>query len=102
MHSATLDAANGLRAYLGVPIKVNSGCRCVDHNKAIGGATASWHMPRIDKVLGRKFFTSFAMDLAVDNPAEAAYWLKENYPAINVIVYDSFIHIDARSYYQFK
>ena len=33
-----------VRHTLGKPIYVNSGYRCVDHNKAVGGATGSYHV----------------------------------------------------------
>lgn len=33
-----------IRRWLGLPMIVNSGCRCPDHNKAIGGEKDSYHM----------------------------------------------------------
>jgi len=95
MHPYTLEAANGYRHYIGVPVKVTSGCRCPSHNKAVGGAPASWHMPRYKD--GEMI--SWAMDLKVDSPQEAADWMAVNYPDINVIVYNTFIHIDSRNRY---
>ncbi len=99
VHTATLIAADGLRDYLGVPIRVNSGCRCIDHNRAVGGAPASWHMPRLANQGESRLFVSYALDLAVDDPQAAADWLADNYPYINSIVYENFIHLDSRSLY---
>ena len=33
-----------LRAILGKPIVINSGCRCASHNKAVGGSPSSQHI----------------------------------------------------------
>jgi len=38
---ATLEKS---RAKLGKPISITSGCRCIDHNKSVGGATQSQHL----------------------------------------------------------
>ena len=38
-----LDA---VRKRLGVPLRISSGVRCESHNKSIGGASQSWHIPR--------------------------------------------------------
>ena len=32
-----------VRLFLGVPLHVNSGCRCEEHNKKVGGVANSWH-----------------------------------------------------------
>lgn len=88
----TLDAANALRDHLGVPITVSSGCRCVDHNRAVGGARASYHLPRnIDGV-----WQGMALDLVVDDSRYCLDWLTNKYPDISCISYPDFIHIDFR------
>lgn len=33
-----------LRVTLGLPMRVNSGCRCVKHNEKVGGAKRSFHI----------------------------------------------------------
>lgn len=38
-----IDLAQTIRDTLGVPIHVNSGCRCEKHNKAFGGVSGSFH-----------------------------------------------------------
>ena len=38
-----LDA---VRKRLGVPLRISSGLRCESHNKSVGGASRSWHLPR--------------------------------------------------------
>ena len=38
-----MDMAQALRDELGVPVKVNSGCRCEKHNAKVGGVKNSKH-----------------------------------------------------------
>jgi len=35
-----------VRKKLGVPLRISSGIRCLSHNKSVGGAPQSWHVPR--------------------------------------------------------
>ena len=39
-----LNIAQTIRDALGVPVKVNSGCRCEKHNKNVGGVNGSKHI----------------------------------------------------------
>lgn len=39
-----IDMAETIRQELGVPVRVNSGCRCEKHNRAVGGTKGSFHM----------------------------------------------------------
>lgn len=39
-----LDALQRLRSAMGAPLKINSGHRCVRHNKQVGGAAHSRHL----------------------------------------------------------
>ena len=39
-----IDMAETIRQELGVPVRVNSGCRCEKHNKASGGTKGSFHV----------------------------------------------------------
>ena len=38
-----IDMCQIIRDALGVPVRVNSGCRCEKHNKAVGGTKGSFH-----------------------------------------------------------
>lgn len=38
-----INMAQTIRDALGVPVRVNSGCRCDKHNKSVGGVKASNH-----------------------------------------------------------
>lgn len=42
---ALVDSLERLRTLGGWPIKILSGLRCADHNRRVGGATASQHLP---------------------------------------------------------
>lgn len=94
----TLEAADALREWYGKPIIPTSVCRCVVHNKKIGGAKASYHLPHYRGRLknGLPVFESKAMDLPVDDPAEAGRWLDKHKKHISWIAYKTFIHIDCR------
>ena len=39
-----INMAETIRQALGVPVRVNSGCRCEIHNKAVGGVKSSKHL----------------------------------------------------------
>ena len=41
---ALLGALEAIRALLGVPVHINSACRCKKHNAAVGGARHSQHL----------------------------------------------------------
>jgi uncharacterized protein YcbK (DUF882 family) len=77
---------SALRSALG-PTKINSGCRCHDHNRAVGGVKDSQH------VLGR------AADIVVQNvdPDIVVAYLNDHYPEqYGVGSYNTFTHIDTR------
>ncbi len=76
-----------LRDAFGKGVRINSGCRCNEYNKQIGGSKKSQH------VLGR------AADIAVnDTPPSAVYeYLNSKYPNLYGLgKYSSFVHIDTR------
>ncbi len=39
-----VDMCETIRRELGVPVRVNSGCRCEKHNRAVGGVKSSKHL----------------------------------------------------------
>jgi len=43
MDSELLEVLEDVRAHFNSPIKINSGCRCIEHNKAVGGSPNSMH-----------------------------------------------------------
>lgn len=70
------------------PIKINSGVRCVEHNKNEGGTKTSQHLK------GR------AADIV---PLEASIpdvwnYINSNYPDTGLGLYSSFIHVDSRGH----
>jgi|14_taG_2_1085336.scaffolds.fasta_scaffold20577_1 hypothetical protein len=95
-----LRPADAYREHYSKPIIPSSVCRCVPHNRKVGGAKASYHLPHVRNKLsnGVMMFESKAMDLPVDDPKAAAKWFSENYPSISFLVYPDFIHIDARKH----
>jgi len=85
-----VDALQELRDLAGLPVRVTSGYRCSEHNRAIGGATRSQHL------LGT------AADISVRGmtPTEM-YLLAEDVEAfrnggIGVYPDKGFIHVDVR------
>ncbi len=74
-----------LRDAWGKPLKINSGYRCPELNKAVGGVATSQH------VKGE------AADVACDNPLGLARIAKRlNLPYDQMILYPSFVHFSHR------
>lgn len=92
MSEATLEIADQIREWRDEPKRVNSGCRCVDKNRAVGGAPASRHLPRLTDGL----WQADGMDIGDSNPNEIGEWLEVNFPWVSFICYSSWIHIDTR------
>lgn len=77
-----------VRSHFDAPIKINSGARCIDHNRAIGGSDASQHTK------GR------AADIVVKGVSsmDVHAYLDDRYPtALGLGYYPNFTHIDTRS-----
>ena len=84
----TLRVLEALRQHFGVPVKINSGYRCANRNKAVGGAAGSQHL------YGR------AADVTVEGvgPDSVAQHLQTTYPGkYGIGAYRTFTHIDTRS-----
>lgn len=74
-----------LRMRCGKAITVNSGYRCAEHNKAVGGSATSYHTK------------GMAADIKVKGlKPEALAQLAEEVGFTGIGVYDSFIHVDTR------
>ncbi|SES15161.1 Peptidase M15 [Vreelandella subterranea] len=83
----TLVLLEDIRTHFDVPVTINSGCRCADYNRQVGGATASQHL------LGR------AADIRVQgvDPAEVAEYIETQHPDASVGRYNTFTHVDTRT-----
>ena len=93
-----LDVFEIIRAELGGnPIRINSAIRCKWHNKDIGGAKYSPHVPQ--KLAGGGV-RSYALDLSIvghfSSPKQMRDFIREIYPYIRIgwKRYQSFVHID--------
>jgi len=60
-----LDLLEGIRVCIGAPIKILSGARCEKHNRSVGGASKSWHLPRNHSL--------FASDITYWEPEKRTY-----------------------------
>lgn len=78
-----------LRDIVQAPVNINSGCRCVEHNAAVGGSKKSQH------ILGK------AADITVDGytPEEVADFaeLIPEFENGGIIIYDTWVHLDVRT-----
>lgn len=83
----TLSILEAVRTHFDSPVVVNSGCRCPEYNRRVGGAPNSQH------TLGR------AADIRVGGvePSEVYAWLADNFPGASLGSYDTFTHIDSRT-----
>lgn len=82
-----LEVLEITRVNFNKPIKINSACRCSDHNLFIGGANKSKHMQGI------------AADIVVKDtdPSEVYKFLDLFQPnRYGVKLYSNFVHIDVR------
>ena len=84
-----IDMAESIREALGVPVKVNSGCRCEKHNAKVGG------------VKGSKHTKGFAADLSCELGAVKMFdtvkklHAEGKLPDLDYCIrYKTFIHID--------
>lgn len=75
-----------IRDHFGKPVHINSGYRCPKHNKAVGGATNSYHT------------TGQAADIVVEgvSPAEVAKYA-ESIGMLGIGQYSNFTHVDTRT-----
>ena len=75
-----------IRDFFGAPVTINSGCRCVSHNAAVGGGDKSQHL------YGR------AADIVVDGVhPDAVYDIADEMGIGGVGKYDTFTHVDSRT-----
>ena len=85
--SELLTVLEALRAHFDSTVRINSGCRCPSHNRAIGGSTDSEHT------------RGTAADIVVDGfPASTVYdWLIRSFPGrYGIGLYPGWTHIDVR------
>ena len=85
-----VDALEVLRTLAGAPVRINSGYRCPDHNKAVGGAPKSQHAEGTAadiRIAGKGVLESFELALMVKDFREGGIGL-----------YDTgFLHVDVRN-----
>lgn len=82
-----IDVLEKIRGHFGAPVRINSGVRCITHNKNVGGATSSQHL------------YGTAADIRVDgvSPAEVAEFAETLLPNTGGIgTYSTFVHVDVR------
>lgn len=83
-----VEALEDVRTHFGKPVVINSGLRCDDHNKKVGGAKASRHL------LG----TAADIRIAGVSPNDVHAYLNEKYTdKYGVGKYRTFTHIDVRA-----
>ena len=86
-----VDFLQKIRSHFGAPVTINSGYRCAKHNKAVGGASSSYHTK------------GMAADIVVKGvkPAEVAKYA-ESIGVLGIGLYETdkdgyFVHIDTRT-----
>jgi uncharacterized protein YcbK (DUF882 family) len=87
--AGTLKVLEQVRKHFGMPVMINSGCRCAAHNAAVGGSEGSLHLQ------------ARAADIVVEgvSPHEVASWLNKGPLAGRggLGKYETFTHVDTRS-----
>ena len=88
-----LNALTYIREHFNKPVRINSGCRCLKHNAAVGGA-----MPNADGVGGSQHLYGRAADITVDDvDAAEVYALAEQMEVGGLGDYSRFTHLDTRT-----
>lgn len=86
MDAGLLKILEEIRWNFGVPVRINSGCRCEAHNEAVGGSKHSMHL------IGR------AADFTVDGvPSRLVRAFANSLGVPGLGKYDDFVHIDTRT-----
>ena len=84
-----IDMAQTIRDALGVPVKVNSGCRCDKHNAKVGGVKGSKHTKGLAADLSCSLGAQKMFDTVKKLHSEGKL------PQLDYCIkYKSFIHID--------
>ena len=82
-----LAVLQDLRDSLESVIMINSGCRCSEYNKTVGGSPRSQHV----------FGKAADIDVVEVGPMDVYRLLDKKYPdKFGIGLYDSFVHIDVR------
>lgn len=83
-----LKILDGLRDKIGQPVYINSGYRTPEHNKAVGGATLSYHMYGMAADIRAAKYTPKQIYDILDEMLEGWGGLKEH---------KYFVHVDVRT-----
>ena len=96
-----MDMAQALRDELGVPVRVNSGCRCEEHNTKSGGVNKKYDKNGNLISKGSNHMYGLAADLSCSKGAKAMFEAAKKLHAEGklqdldyCIRYKTFIHID--------
>lgn len=82
-----------IRSHFDRPITINSACRCLGHNRAVGGA-----MPDSGGFGGSQHLYGRAADIVVDGiDPKLVYELADQMLVGGLGAYDTFTHIDTRT-----
>ena len=81
-----LRLLNELRILFDKPVIINSGCRCSEHNRKVGGSPKSQHL------LGK------ASDIVIKDisPKTVYEYIDKTYLGLGLGLYDTFVHVDVR------
>lgn len=93
MHDNALKSLDKIRTIYGKPMAITSGCRCEKHNKEVGGAKSSAHLPQKDK-------WCYAVDIKCDNSEDRFKLIQIAYEqgCVRIGIHKDFIHLDFSPY----
>lgn len=92
----SVERLYALRLALGFPLEINSGARCLTHNKAVGGAVGSVHLPSTSRVGKSREWGGSAFDILETKADKRALIVKRaldvGFRGVGIAL--QFIHID--------
>jgi len=101
VHPFLIQLADDVRRHIGVPMDCNSGVRCEDHNRSVGGRSSSLHLPTGANHQGHAGDFTFC-DNTITNRVNVLrlYILFESfgrkYEALGIGLYRWGVHVDVR------
>jgi len=97
VHPKIVTILDRIRKDIGTPLRISSGVRCPTHNRSVGGASQSYHLPQDDgKGYAADFTFARGMMKIPINIARLYTMASDSADVGGAILYPTWVHIDVR------